>query len=196
MRVARCRNSSQALDRLALHAGQGAPLLLAYRVDGLVKGLGDAEVIDDERGLRAMVLDHLGVRTDHVAAGPADMSALVLAQTSAKNRSIASRPSSGPDPHHSGALEVVDQSGEFTSLAVADLVSSDAPEAPDAVSIAPGGDDAVQQPGERRARHADPPFEPIGDKRVAGTQGICSCTRPCVGHSISQGENHRRILTQ
>ena len=178
---------AQALDRLALLAGQGAPFILAYRIDGLVGGLGDVDVIDDERGVRAMMLDRLGVGTAHVAAGPADLSALVLAQGLGKEPIDGFAAFSGRDPHHSGALEVVDQGGEFASLAVGDLVGSEAPEAPDAVPIAPGADDAVQQPRERRAghvqdlgsrllrhgaaEHADPPFEPVGDARIAGRPG-------------------------
>jgi len=144
---------AQALDRLALFPGQGALFLLAYRIDGLVEGVGDVEVIDDKRGVRAMILERLGVDTAHVAAGAADLSALVVAQGLGKEPVDGFAAFSGPHPHHPGALEVVDQGREFARLAVGDLVGSDAPEASDAASVAPGGDAAVQQPRERRAGH-------------------------------------------
>jgi len=74
------------------------------------------EVIDDERGVRAMMLDRLGVGTAHVAAGPADLSALVLAQGLGEEPVDGFAAFSGPHPHHPGALEVVDQGGEFAAI--------------------------------------------------------------------------------
>ena len=157
-----------AVDYLAPLADQSTSFLLAYRVDAFVEGLGDVEVIDNERGVRTMMLHHRGVSAAHVASGPGDMSELLVAQGLSKEAIAQFAAVSGPEQHHSGALEVIDQCSEFAPLAVRDLVGSEIIEAPDAVSIGPGGDDVVRYPRKCRAVHADPRFDPVGDERTAG----------------------------
>ena len=178
---------TKSLDRLALLAGQSAPLLLADLVDGVVQRLGDVEVVDDEGGVRAVVLDRLGVGAAHVATGPADLAPLVLAQGFGEEPVDGFAPLSGTDPDHASSLQIIDNRGEFAPLAVGDLVGPEAAQSPDGMSVAGAGNDSMQQVRDRRAghvqdlgggllrhaatEHAQAPFEPVGDACVARGPG-------------------------
>lgn len=197
----------QTLDCLALLLDLSARLLLAYRVDGLVEGLDDVGMIDDERGVRARMLERLGVGAVHVAPGRAGSITLERTQI-LNNEPIDSFAAySKPHPHHLTALAFVDQGGEFSPLAAGSLACSGAPEAPDVMSIAPDGDAAVQQSRERQARHvqklpsrllrhshdaaehADLPFEPAGDVRIASRRAdllLCPTMRRALDLSSAQ----------
>ena len=178
---------TKSLDRFALLAGQRTPFLLAYLIDRIVEGLGHMEMIDDESGVRAMMLDGLGVGAAHVATGPADLAPLVLAQGFGEEPVDCFAPLSGADPDHASALEIVDNRGEFAPLAVGDLVGPKAPQAPDGMPVPRTGNDPMQQVRDRRAghvqdlgggllrhaatEHAQAPFEPVGDTCVACCPG-------------------------
>lgn len=119
----------------------------------------------------------------HVVAGPADLGALVLPRGFGKEPIDGFPAVRSPQLQRPGSVKVVDQGGEFGSFAVGNFVVAKAPQAPDAVSTEPGADNVMQQPRQRRAghkqdltgsrlrhgaaEHADPPFQPAGDARVA-----------------------------
>ena len=113
---------TKSLERLALLAGQSAPLPLADLVDGVVQRLGGVEVVDDGGGVRAVVLDRLGVGAAHVATGPADLAPLVLTQGSGEEPVDGFAPLCSTDPYYASSLEIIDDRGEFAPPAVGDLV--------------------------------------------------------------------------
>ena len=178
---------TESLDRLALLAGRSAPLLLADLVDGVVQRLGDVEVVDDEGGVRAVVLDRLAVGSVHVATGPADLAPLVLTQGFGEEPVDGSAPLSGTDPYHASSLQIIDNRGKFALLSVGDLVGPEAPQSPDGMSVAGVGNDSMQQVRDDRAghvqnlgggllrhaatEHAQAPFEPVGDACVSRGPG-------------------------
>ena len=113
---------SQALDALALLGAELAPLLFSHLIDRLGKRLGDVEVIDDEGGVRAMMLDRLGVGAAHIAARPADAPLLPLAQALVEEPVDGLASLARAYPYHPGAIEVVADRGEFAAFAEGDLV--------------------------------------------------------------------------
>lgn len=203
--------AAQPLDRLVLFAGQDSPFLLVHSIDTIVERFGEMEAIDDERGIRAMVLDRVGIVGADIAAGPMNLVPLVLARSFAETRVDGCAALSGPHPHCRGVLEVVEQGGELAPFAVGDLVSLESDVAAGAVSVTSGGDAAVRQARERRAGHAqnlgarllrhgvaehrDAPLELIGIARITGRRQdllVDSAKRRAFD---PPGQNHSRILS-
>ena len=71
---------------------------------------------------------------------------------SVKKRSMVSRPLPGPTHRTRARSSVVDEGGEFTTLAVGDLVDTESGHTADFVPLAHSRDDPVQQVGQGRGR--------------------------------------------
>src|SRR2546423_277148 len=82
------------------------------------------ESIDDERRIRAVVLDRLRVGQTHVAAGPGDLCALIFGEMFGEEL-IDSRPAlAHANPYNAGTIQVVDDRGVLPAFAIGDFVDT------------------------------------------------------------------------
>ena len=70
----------KALEGFTLIDGSLAPLFFTDLVNGIVEGLDDMESIQNEGGVRAVLLDGSDVGLAHVATGPCDLPFLIVAE--------------------------------------------------------------------------------------------------------------------
>ncbi len=139
------KEPSQTFERLPLVGAGPAPLLLAHIIDGAVEGLDDMEAIQDQGGVGAMLSDGAHVGLAHVAAGPPDPLFLKGTERLVEKPVNCLTALSLTYPDHTGALEIVDQSGVFVALGVGDFVDAYLPQSSDTVSFAQTSDGTVQQ---------------------------------------------------
>ncbi len=173
------KQPAQPLDRLAAGGIEGAPLLLSHLVDRFVQCLYDVETVDDERGILTVMFDGLGIGQAHVATGPLDPRLLPLTQALVEEPVNRLAALALADPQDARAVQIIDDGGEFTALAVGDLVGAQSDQAPDFMSVSHPRDDPMQQVGQCRCWHlqdfgsgllghdlaqgTDPPLQAVGD---------------------------------
>ena len=173
---------TQAFDRLPPLRVERTPLFLANVVHGLVQRFDEMEAVDDERHIRAVVGDRPDVGGTHVATGSGDPGFLPPAQPVVEEAVDGVAALAGADPEDPRAVQVVDEGGEFTALAVGDLIDPERGHTPDGVPVARPRDDPMQQVGQGRGREpqdlsrrrlghdltqgAEAPFQAVGDARI------------------------------
>ena len=190
------KQPAQPLDRLAAFGIEGAPLLLAHLVHGLVQGLDDVEAVDDQRGVGTVMLDRLGVGAAHIATGPQNARFLPLAQALIEEPVNALSALALSDPQDPGAVQIIDQGGELAALAEGDLVDAQGGYTADFMAVSYPVDDPVQQVRECRGRHTqdlgggllghdlaqgtEAPLQAVADARIGIRPGD-GLLHPCVG---------------
>jgi hypothetical protein len=149
------KKPAQTFDRAARLAGrETAPLLEADLVDGFVEGLDDVEAVQNERGIRAVMLDGVDISTAHITAGPANAASLVNGEVIVEEAVDGFTSLAGTDPDDAGAIQIVDDGGELATLGERDFVDADSDQSADFVTGAGAGNDAVEQIGEGGFGHA------------------------------------------
>jgi len=185
---------TQPLDRFTTVGIQGAPLILAHIVNGLVECLNNMETVDDERGIGAVMLDRPGIGAAHVATGPQDASLLPLAQTFVEEAVNCLAALTQAHPQDTRTIQVVNKSGKLAALAEGDLVGTEGDQATDFMPITNTRNDPVQQVGQCRgwyfqdlgggllghdlAQGTDAPFQAIGDARMGWSPWDCLLRSP------------------
>ncbi len=145
---------SEALHGFALIRGSFTPLVLTDLVNGGIESLDDVKAIEDQLGIRTVFLDGSDVSFAHVAAGPLDLGSPVGTESLCEEPIDRFTRPAAANPHHAGAVQIVNERGVPVTLGVGDLVDPDGFEPSDTMTFTKPRDGSVKEIRQRRGRDA------------------------------------------
>ena len=116
---------SKPLESLSLIDGSITPLFFAYLINGIVEGLDDMKMIQDQSDIGAMMLDSSNIGCTHVTTGPFDLPFLIVAELFGEEFVDGFTTLSWTNPEDAGSVQVIDHSGVFMAFTVGDLIYPD-----------------------------------------------------------------------
>src|SRR5438132_1834565 len=136
---------AEAFDGVTGVALESTPCFFTDFIDGFIESFDQMEAVDDESGVRAVVLDRFGIGAAHIATGPAD--ALDLGRT----QLLFEEPVNGgaafalANPEDTGAVQVVHNGGESAALQIGNLIDAHCDKPPNPVTGPCPGDDPMKR---------------------------------------------------
>lgn len=138
---------AKALESLTLILRGLTPLLFADLIDGLIESFGDMEAVQDQFGVRAMLLDGSDIGLAHVTAGPCNLPFLVVTELFGEEPVDGFAALSRADPDNPRPVKVIDHGGVLMPSRVGNLVNADGFKCSNSMAIPDTGDGAVKQIG-------------------------------------------------
>ena len=139
------KEPAQPFKYFAFLGGCFPPLLLTDFIKGCIDGFDDMETIQDEGGLRAMLLDGPYVGFTHVTGGPENLVSLVVGEAFLEEEVDRIPALALADPYDARSFQVIDDSGVLVALAIGDLIHTDGLQSSDPMAIPQSGDALVEE---------------------------------------------------
>jgi len=130
------KEPAQSFEYFAFLGACLPPLLLTNLIKGCVDGLDDMEAIQDESGVRAMLLDGPYVGFTHVTGGPENLVFLVGGEAFLEEQVDRFSPLAFAHPYDARSVQVIDDGSVLIAFAIGDLVYTDGPQSSDPMAIA------------------------------------------------------------
>lgn len=129
------KEPAQPFEYFAFLGACFPPLLLTDLIQGCVDGLDDMETIQDEGGIRAMLLEGPDVGFTHVTSGPANLVSLVGGEVFLEEEVDGFSTLAFADPDDARSVQVIDDGSVLVAFAIGDLVDPDGPQSSDPMAI-------------------------------------------------------------
>jgi len=139
------KEPAQPFKYFSFLGGCFPPLLLTYLIKGCIDGLDDMETIQDQGGVRAMLLDGPYVGFTHVTGGPENLVSLVVGEAFLEEEVDRTPALALADPYDARSIQVIDDSSVLVALAIGDLIHTDGPQSSDSMAIPQSGDALVEE---------------------------------------------------
>jgi len=149
------------------------PLLLTDLIKGCVDGFDDMEPIQDEGGIRAMLLDGPYVGFTHVTGGKEDVLSLIGGEGFLEEEVDGFSTFAFAHPDDARSVQVIDDRGVLAAFAIGDLIDTDGGQSSDPMAIAQSVDALVEEIREGGGREVkEPGGGLLGHQLTVYKQGI------------------------
>lgn len=139
------KKPSEPFEYFAFLGACFPPLLLTDLIKGCVDGLDDMETIQDESGIRAMLLDGPYVRFTHVTGGKEDVLSLIGGEVFLEEEVDGFSTFAFAHPDDARSVQVIDDRSVLAAFAIGDLIDTDGLQSSDLMAIAQSVDALVEE---------------------------------------------------